>query len=187
MRRNSPYHHHMSLPEFMQLRDFGSRSITKYLMGYEASRLTIRRHPAALMMPVALAFGGLVLAGTVNAWAGANDTTMLLWWAWLGLLGWLIWKLIGWTMLYFIITEYRVILISGVLNRRVAMMPLNKISDIKLDRSMLGRMLGYGTIVIEGSGQDQALRNVVYMPYPEQLYLDISSVLYPSTDEAADY
>jgi hypothetical protein len=184
---NSPYHHGMGVPEFMQLRDFGSRSITKYLMGHEDSRITVRRHPAALMVPVALAFGGLVLAGTANAWAGVNDITMLLWWVWLALLGWLIWKLIGWSMLYFIITEYRVILISGVLNRRVAMMPLNKVSDIKLDRSVLGRMFGYGTIVIEGSGQDQALRNVVYMPYPEQLYLDISSTLYPATDESADY
>jgi uncharacterized membrane protein YdbT with pleckstrin-like domain len=177
----------MGVPEFMQLRDFGSRSITKYLMVYEASRITIRRHPAALMFPIAITFGGLVAAGSVNAWAGVNDATMLLWWVWLALLGWLIWKIIGWTMLYFIITEYRVILISGILNRRVAMMPMSKISDIRLDRSLLGRMIGYGTIIIEGSGQDQALRNVIYMPYPEQLYLDISAMVFPALDESPDY
>jgi hypothetical protein len=187
MRRDSPYHRVMSVPEFLRLRDFGSRSINKYLMHYEDSRITIRRHPASLMGAITLAFAGLVAASSVNAWAGANDFTMLLWWGWLGLLGYLIWKIISWSMLYFIITEYRVMLISGVLNRRIAMMPLNKVSDIKLDRSLLGRMLGYGTIVIEGSGQDQALRNVIYMPYPEQLYLDISSVLYPATDESPDY
>jgi uncharacterized membrane protein YdbT with pleckstrin-like domain len=173
MRRESPYHHVMGVPEFLQLRDFGSRSINKYLMNYEESRITIRRHPASLMMPIAVAFLGLVAAGTISAWAGANSTTMILWWIWLGLLGWLIWKIIAWSMTYFIISEYRVMLISGVLNRRIAMMPLSKVSDINLDRPLIGRILGYGTIVLESTGQEQALRNVIFMPYPEQLYVDI--------------
>jgi uncharacterized membrane protein YdbT with pleckstrin-like domain len=78
-------------------------------------------------------------------------------------------------------------LIGGVLNRRIAMMPMGKVSDINLDRSLLGRMIGYGTIVLESTGQDQALRNVEYMPYPEQLYLDISSMIFPARDESPDY
>ncbi|HEY7483712.1 MAG TPA: PH domain-containing protein [Streptosporangiaceae bacterium] len=177
----------MSVPEFMMLRDFGSRSIRKYLMGHEENHMTVRRHPASLMVPVGITFGGFVAVGAVNTWAGNSEATMFLWWAWLALLAWLVWKLIAWTMLYFIITEYRVILISGVLNRRVAMMPLGKISDVSLDRSVLGRMLGYGTIVLESTGQEQALRNVVFMPYPEQLYLDISMMVFPSRDESPDY
>ncbi len=177
----------MSLPEFMMLRDFGSRSIDKYLMPYEVNRLTIRRHPASLMAPIGAAFGGLVAAGALSTWLGGGSVTMVLWWAWLGLLGWLVWRLIAWTMTYFVITEYRVTLISGVLNRRVAMMPLEKVSDITLDRSLLGRIIGYGTIVLESTGQDQALRNVIFMPYPEQLYLDISSMMSVAKDESPDY
>ncbi|HEX6469378.1 MAG TPA: PH domain-containing protein [Streptosporangiaceae bacterium] len=178
----------MSVPEFMMLRDFGSRSIDKYLMPYELTRLTIRRHPASLMAPIAAAFGGLVLAGAVNSWLGAGGgITMILWLAWLGLVGWLVWRLIAWSMTYFVITEYRVTLISGVLNRRVAMIPGEKVSDITLDRSLLGRIFGYGTIVMESTGQDQALKNVHYMPYPEQLYLDISSMISLAKDESPDY
>jgi membrane protein YdbS with pleckstrin-like domain len=185
MRRDTPYDLVMGVPEFMQLRDFGSRSITKYLMDYEKSRITIRRHPASLMMPIAVAFGTLVAVGALNAWVGG--AAVYLWWIWLGVLAWVGWRFIAWSMLYFIITEYRVILVSGVLNRRVAMMPLGKISDINLDRSLLGRMLGFGTIVLESTGQEQALRNVIYMPYPEQLYLDISATIFPSRDESPDY
>jgi uncharacterized membrane protein YdbT with pleckstrin-like domain len=177
----------MGLPEFMMLRDFGSRSIDRYLMSHEASRLTIRRHPASLMQPIAAAFGGLVLAGAVTSWIGGSGVTMVLWWAWLAVLGWLAWRIIAWTMTYFVITEYRVTLISGVLNRRVAMMPLTKVSDITLDRSLLGRILGYGTIVLESTGQDQALRNVIFMPFPEQLYLDISAMISEAKDESPDY
>jgi membrane protein YdbS with pleckstrin-like domain len=177
----------MSVPEFMMLRDFGSRSIDKYLMPYEVTRLTIRRHPASLLAPVGAAFGGLVLAGAVSSWAGGGGITMILWLLWLGLVGWLVWRIIAWSMTYFVITEYRVTLISGVLNRRVAMIPGEKVSDITLDRSLLGRILGYGTIVMESTGQDQALKNVPYMPYPEQLYLDISSMISLAKDESPDY
>jgi hypothetical protein len=176
----------MGVPEFMMLRDFGSRSIDKYLTPYEINRLTIRRHPASLQAPVAAAFAGLVLAGLATAWLGGG-IAMLVWWAWLAIVGWLVWRLIGWSMTYFVITEYRVTLISGVLNRRVAMMPLEKVSDITLDRSILGRMLGYGTVVLESTGQDQALKNVIFMPYPEQLYVDISAMISAAKDEAPDY
>jgi uncharacterized membrane protein YdbT with pleckstrin-like domain len=177
----------MSVPEFMMLRDFSSRSIDKYLLPHEVNRLTIRRHPASLMAPVAAAAAGLILAGLGSAWLGGGSVTMVIWLAWLGTLGWLAWKLIAWSEAYFVITEYRVTLISGVLNRRVAMMPLEKVSDITLDRSLLGRMLGFGTIVLESTGQDQALRNVIFMPYPEQLYLDISSMISLAKDESPDY
>jgi uncharacterized membrane protein YdbT with pleckstrin-like domain len=177
----------MSVPEFMMLRDFGSRSIDKYLMPYEAHRLTIRRHPASLMVPVGAAFGGLIAAGSLTTWLDGGGAAMFLWLAWLGTVGWLIWRLIAWSMTYFVITEYRVTLISGVLNRRVAMMPLEKVSDITLDRNLLGRIIGYGTIVLESTGQDQALRNVIFMPYPEQLYFDISSMISLAKDESPDY
>ena len=73
-------------------------------------------------------------------------------------------------------------LITGVFYRKVAMMPMTKVTDIALERPFLGRMIGYGTFVLESAGQDQALREVEYMPYPEQLYLEISSMIFPASD-----
>ena len=36
-----------------------------------------------------------------------------------------------------------------------------------------GRILGFGEFIVESAGQDQAMRNVKFLPYPEQLYLEV--------------
>lgn len=109
-----------------------------------------------------------------------------LWWLWLLPIGYLLWKVIAWSLEFFLVTEHRVMVINGVLNRNVAMMPLAKVTDINLERSIIGQMLGYGEFVMESAGQKQALRNVGFMPYPEQLYLEVSSVIFGTIDESPD-
>jgi len=49
-------------------------------------------------------------------------------------------------------------------------------------QSFLGRILGYGTFILESAGQDQALSNVDFIPYPEQLYLEVCELLFPNQD-----
>jgi hypothetical protein len=53
-------------------------------------------------------------------------------------------------------------------------------------RSFPGRLLGYGEFIVESAGQDQALRNVEFIPYPEQLYLLICGMLFPSSAPDAE-
>jgi hypothetical protein len=54
-------------------------------------------------------------------------------------------------------------------------------------RSFPGRLLGYGEFIVESASQDQALRNIEYIPYPEQLYLLVCGMLFPSSaDDAED-
>ncbi|MEU5878249.1 PH domain-containing protein [Spirillospora sp. NPDC047279] len=166
----------------MVFRDAGSRTVDRYLMSYEGRVIAVRRHPAVLLLPVSLVVAGLVLCGV----AGAALGIAWIWWLWLGLLGYLLWKVIAWSIEFFLVTEHRVMVISGVLNRDVAMMPLAKVTDIALERSVMGRMLGYGEFVMESAGQKQALRNVGYMPYPEQLYLEVSSVIFGAEDASPD-
>src|SRR5665811_1723416 len=67
-------------------------------------------------------------------------------------------------------TSRRMRLATGVITRKVAMMPLVKVTDMSFQRSSLGRLLGYGEFILESAGQDQALRVVDHLPYPEQLY-----------------
>lgn len=50
------------------------------------------------------------------------------------------------------------------------MMPLSKVTDMSFHRTFIGRLLGYGEFVVESAGQDQALRSIDHIPYPEQLY-----------------
>ena len=78
-------------------------------------------------------------------------------------------------------TSERLLLTTGFLTRRVNMMPLTKVTDMSFQRSFPGRLLGYGEFIVESAGQDQALRNVEFIPYPEQLYLLICGMLFPSS------
>ncbi|WP_433326670.1 PH domain-containing protein [Spirillospora sp. CA-294931] len=172
----------MNVQDMMVFRDAGSRTVDRYLMAHEGRVIAVRRHPAVLLLPVAAVVVGLVLCGVIGAALGV----MWVWWLWVLTLGYLVWKVIAWSIEFFLVTEHRVMVINGVLNRNVAMMPLAKVTDIALERSLSGRMLGYGEFVMESAGQKQALRNVGFMPYPEQLYLEVSSVIFGAEDESPD-
>ncbi|MFI6521230.1 PH domain-containing protein [Spirillospora sp. NPDC050679] len=172
----------MNMQNVMVFRDAGSRTVDRYLMSYEGRVIAVRRHPAVLLLPVSVAVVGLIACGLAATVAG----TAWIWWLWLIALGYLGWKLLAWSLEFFLVTEHRVMVVHGVLNRTVAMMPLAKVTDIALERSVLGRMLGYGEFVMESAGQKQALRNVNYMPYPEQLYLEVSSVIFGAEDASPD-
>ena len=53
------------------------------------------------------------------------------------------------------------------------------------NRTPGGRILGYGTFVLESAGQDQALRNIKNLPNPNELYLRIVEEMYePEAVEA---
>ena len=106
---------------------------------------------------------------------------MILWGIWLLLFLRLIWKTVNWSVDYFVVTSERLLLTTGFLTRRVNMMPLTKVTDMSFRRSFPGRLLGYGEFIVESAGQDQALRNVEFIPYPEQLYLLICGMLFPSS------
>ena len=52
----------------------------------------------------------------------------------------------------FAVTNKRVILKIGFIQSKTAEMFLNKIESVSVDQSITGRVLGYGTIVIRGTG-----------------------------------
>jgi hypothetical protein len=65
------------------------------------------------------------------------------------------------------------------------MMPLLRVTDMKYEQSPMGRLLSYGTFVLESAGQEQALRTVKHLPNPNELYLRIVEEMYePEAVEA---
>jgi membrane protein YdbS with pleckstrin-like domain len=146
--------------------------VDKYLLPKEDCVATVRRHPAVLLVPTAQAVGGLLAAFALTATL-LRDHAVLIWIVW-GLWGLLmlrlIWEAVNWAVDYFVITSKRILLTSGVFTRSVAMMPLTKVTDMSFRRSFAGRLLGYGEFVVESAGQDQALRTIDHIPYPEELY-----------------
>jgi membrane protein YdbS with pleckstrin-like domain len=156
-------------------------AIDKYLLPREVQVATVRQHPAVLIPASALTLGGLLLAGILSATVVQGIPAAVLWIAWLVLLLRLVWKVLNWSVDYFVVTSERLLLTRGFLTRRVNMMPLTKVTDMSFKRSFPGRLLGYGEFIVESAGQDQALRNVEFIPYPEQLYLLICGMLFPSS------
>lgn len=155
-------------------------SVNRYLLPHERQVISVHEHPAVLIGPIALVLLGLAIAGWLsNSVANGNDTAILvIWLAWVVLLLWLGAKIWDWSVNYFVVTSQRLILARGVIVRRVGMLPLAKVTDMSFRRTSIGRLLGYGEFIVESAGQDQALRNVKFIPYPEQLYLEVCGLIF---------
>jgi uncharacterized membrane protein YdbT with pleckstrin-like domain len=155
-------------------------SVYRVLLPHERRVITVRFHPAVLIKPVALALAGLAVAGLLSTVARLDNTDILvvIWLAWLILLIRLLYKIYVWLEDYFVVTSQRLLLATGVVRKSVKMMPLSKVTDMSFNRSAMGRLLGYGTFVVESAGQDQALRTIDHLPYPEQLYLEVCGLIF---------
>ena len=160
-------------------------SVNRYLLPHERQVITVRQHPAVLIRPIAEVLGGLALAGFLSEWAahGNNDVILVIWILWILLVVRLALKVFEWSVNYFVVTSQRMLLASGIVTRKVNMMPLGKVTDMSFQRSTMGRILGYGEFILESAGQDQALRIVDHLPYPEQLYLEVCGLIFKGKDD----
>jgi membrane protein YdbS with pleckstrin-like domain len=154
-------------------------AVYRVLLPHERRVITVRFHPAILIRPVAEALGGLALAGLISTIAHLNDTVLLVvWLLWLILVIRLLFKIYAWLEDYFVVTSARLLTSGGVFRKSVRMMPLTKVTDMRFERSPIGRMLGFGTFIVESAGQDQALRTIDHLPYPEQLYIEVCGLIF---------
>ena len=103
----------------------------------------------------------------------------IVWGGYLSVLLYFLQRVAAWQATYFTVTDSRMILVSGFAVRKVAMMPLARVTDMSFQRSALGRLLGYGEFIVESAGQDQALRTIDFLPYPDQLYLEVCGLIVP--------
>jgi membrane protein YdbS with pleckstrin-like domain len=163
-------------------------AVNKYLLPHEHQVITVRKHPAVLLRPISVTLLGLVIAAVISTTVARHnaDVVGFVWIVWAVLLVWLAYKVWEWSQDYFIVTSRRMLLATGVITRKVAMMPLVKVTDMSFQRSSLGRLLGYGEFILESAGQDQALRRVDHIPYPEQLYLEVCGLIFPGRKDDGD-
>ena len=159
--------------------------VDRYLLPHEQEVITVRKHPAVLLAPIAWAVIGLIVAALLSDTLLRHDSalTWIVWAIWGLVFLRFLWAAINWAVDYFVVTSHRFIQTSGLLSRKVAMMPLVKVTDMTFERSFLGRLLGYGTFILESAGQDQALSRVDHIPYPEQLYLEVCALLFKPEKE----
>jgi|SRR5208282_721405 len=163
-------------------------SVNRYLLPHERQVITVHRHPAVLIGPIFVVLVGLAIAGwlSYSVTHGNSTAILIIWIAWALLVVRLVVKVFEWYDTYFVVTSQRMLLSTGLLTKKVNMMPLTKVTDMSFRRDSLGRLLGYGEFIVESAGQDQALSHVDHLPYPEQLYLEVCGLIFKDKEDSPD-
>ena len=162
------------------------RDAGRYLLPGETAVVNQRRHWAALVrpgvrgLPVLLAGGWLLQVDPGNRFTVVVGLVVAL-----GALGYLGLHVAEWWIRHFLVTRRRVLLTSGVIVRKVAVMPLRRITDLTYQETLVGQLLGYGGFRFESAGQDQALSEISYLPDAKTTYDKISGLLFPSDGSGA--
>ena len=159
------------------------RDPDEYLLSSERRVIRLRRHWAVVLPYLAQTMLALVIALTLSyllgdsgayAWLVQN----VLWYVALFALVRFTFYLVEWWVERIVVTHKRAMLISGIFVTKVAMMPVSKITDMTYERSVLGRLFGYGTLILESAGQIQALNRIEFLPRPEEVFDAISGLVF---------
>lgn len=73
-----------------------------------------------------------------------------------------------WVTTHYVVTDRRLITRRGVVARTGRDLPLDRVSDISFSRSVLERLLGCGTLVVESAGERGQLV-LEHVPHVEQV------------------
>jgi uncharacterized membrane protein YdbT with pleckstrin-like domain len=155
------------------------REIDEYLLPTERRVIRVRQHWAVMMNHVSST--ALFLLALVIGERMLPDSVLIDNLAWyLALVAVLRFTVLTilWWIERIVITDKRVMLAQGIITHNVGMMPLGKVTDLTFQRTLGGRMFGYGTIVVESAGQIQALNRIDYLPRPEEIYEALSELVF---------
>jgi uncharacterized membrane protein YdbT with pleckstrin-like domain len=113
--------------------------------------------------PLALGLAGLVLAGVLQ-WAAGDY-----WYVGLGVTGLALMlaapSILRYATSDFAVTDKRVLARIGILDRQSAETLLSKIEAIGVEQGLTGRLLGYGTLTITGTGGTRETIERVARPF----------------------
>lgn len=89
---------------------------------------------------------GSLLTGSVGFLVGSGAIL-------LSLIFWVI-HYVKWRTKYLLLTDRRVVVVTGVIAHRTNEIPINRITDIRCDQGVLGRILNFGSINIQSAGAE---------------------------------
>jgi len=155
------------------------REVDEYLLPSERRVIRVRQHWAVMVRDIAETTLAVIAVVIVLAYVPANSVidTFCFFFALVALMRLTI-KTIEWYVERIVITNKRVMISQGIITHNVGMMPLGKVTDLTFRRTLGGRILNYGTMIVESAGQIQALNKVRYMPRPEEIYEALSELIF---------
>ncbi|HHU08767.1 MAG TPA: PH domain-containing protein [Intrasporangiaceae bacterium] len=167
-------------PQITRDIEFATRNphLRDHLSEAERIRIGTRQHPIVLLKPalaVVAAFAFFLRAvsdpGALRSTQDVFLVAVLVALVWLGV------RWLKWSRHFFLATDQRVLKMYGVLSTTVDSMKVQKVTDMKYHRSFLGELIGYGSITIESAGQEQALHDISYIPYPRENYQELCHII----------
>jgi membrane protein YdbS with pleckstrin-like domain len=165
-------------------------NLQRFLLDGERVVVDVRQHWGVIAWPVVATLAGLFVVMWVDARIRIDGALLarLLWLLWFVMVGWVVFQVAQWRHDRFIATDKRLLLDYGLFTRKVAMMPLMKVTDMSYRRTIPGRIFGYGQFILESAGQDQALRQVDWVPHPDATYRIICTEIFgvPSRERVTD-
>ncbi|GAB3446702.1 PH domain-containing protein [Actinophytocola sediminis] len=166
---------------------FAPRDSDEYLLDTERRVIRVRLHWACLAWDLFEAVALLAVAVMVSyllppsLWILQN----VLWYAALFVVLRLAYVVLMWWVERIVVTDKRMMMTTGIITTKVLMMPIGKVTDLTYERPLIGRVLGYGTMIVESAGQIQALNRLDYLPKAEQVYDAISELVFGDKDAQA--
>ncbi len=164
---------------------FAPRDPDEYLLPSERRVIRFRRHWACLLWDLFEAVGLLFGVVMVSYLLPRSMPLLqnLLWYGGLFVLLRLTYQTLDWYVERIVVTDKRFVITEGIITTNVAMMPVTKVTDISFHRTLMGRLLGYGTLVVESAGQIQALNRIEYLPNANEVYDAISELVFGQKKE----
>jgi hypothetical protein len=153
--------------------------VYRYLLPSERLVVTVRRHPSVMspimgLMAANVAAFALIIADVISGGFAVLIALGLLFF----LACYFLYRSVrGWRRTYFIVTSARIVLIG--LHRKLTAIPVMDADDMTFIRTPAGRVMGYGSFSIKRPGSGGRVYKIRYMPYPEQLYLEITGLIFP--------
>lgn len=162
------------------------RGASKYLAPGERVLLTTRRHPVVLVKPVALWLVALLVLSSISMFVTEGNPIVfvdqaVLWLSLAVTAYLLVLGLIWWKSTY-VVTDERVLLLQGLLSVNVSSVRLARVTETSFNRSVLGRILGYGDLKLDAAGEQLSLATLSRLPRAGEVYRLITSLLLGEPD-----
>jgi membrane protein YdbS with pleckstrin-like domain len=126
-----------------------------------SEHVVIHKHPhwKMLLLPVFFLLVIVAAAAFVASLVADTSWSLIAWIALtavgVALIGWLtLTPFVRWRTTHFIITSDRVMAREGVLKRTGLDIPLSRINSVRFEHSLLDRVLGCGTLIIESASDE---------------------------------
>jgi membrane protein YdbS with pleckstrin-like domain len=141
-----------------------------FLAGSEFVVYRAFRHPIVLTKTVLIAAAALVVILFLGMNGAGRSGGGILGLLLLGVAVYVGAAVAEWRFDRIVITNKRVIKVEGIVNRRISTIPLGKVTDTSYRRTWLGRILGYGELVLDTPGQDKYLPILDNLANPDRVY-----------------